>query len=164
MGVEEPSTTEAGAHYDNYAESRARVWYSLYVLDRLLALQLGRPPAVSDQDCHVPLPYPLAELELDGQDVDSPHTPNGSETRRISDYFAALVKFSSIVGRVLRETYYPRRQIEASLSSTQSCDKQLLDWRNKLPRHLRFDLGHVFEKSVTFKRQVMIIGLPSSDV
>lgn len=148
--------TEAGAPQENYSESRARVWYCLYVLDRLLALQLGRPPAISDQDCHVPIPYPLAELELDGPAIES-STQGGSEPRRTSDYFASVIKFSSIVGRVLRETYHPRRQIEASLSSTESCDKQLIEWKNRLPRHLRFDIGHVFEKSVTFKRQVMMV-------
>lgn len=153
VNVEEPSMTEAGTQHDNYSESRSRVWYCLYVLDRLLALQLGRPPAISDQDCHAPIPHPLAELELDDQ-ANEAGTRNGSEPRLISDYFASVIKFSSIVGRVLRETYHPRRQIQASLSSTESCDKQLLDWKNRLPRHLRFDIGHVFEKSVTFKRQV----------
>lgn len=152
VNVEEPSVAEAGTQQDSYSESRARVWYCLYVLDRLLALQLGRPPAISDQDCHVPIPHPVAELEMEGQANES-----GNETRRISDYFASVIKFSSIVGRVLRETYHPRRQIEASLSSTESCDKQLLEWKNRLPRHLRFDIGHVFEKSVTFKRQVMMV-------
>lgn len=156
VNVEEPSVAEAGTPQDSYSESRARVWYCLYVLDRLLALQLGRPPAISDQDCHVPIPHPLAELEMEGQ-ANASGTPGGSETRRISDYFASVIKFSSIVGRVLRETYHPRRQIEASLSSTESCDKQLLEWKNRLPRHLRFDIGHVFEKSVTFKRQVMMV-------
>lgn len=154
VNVEEPSMGEAGAQHDNYSESRARVWYCLYVLDRLLALQLGRPPAISDQDCHAPIPHPLSELELDGQEAPDSGDRSGSEPRRPSDYFASVIKFSSIVGRVLRETYHPRRQILASLSSTESCDKQLLDWKHRLPRHLRFDVGHVFEKSVTFKRQV----------
>lgn len=151
--------TEAGTQHDNHSESRSRVWYCLYVLDRVLALQLGRPPAISDQDCHAPIPHPLAELEMDDQ-VNEPGTQSGREPRRLSDYFASVIKFSSIVGRVLRETYHPRRQIQASLSSTESCDKQLLDWKNRLPRHLRFDIGHVFEKSVTFKRQVRMIGYP----
>lgn len=160
VNVEEPNVAEGGTHHDNYSESRARVWYCLYVLDRLLALQLGRPPAISDQDCHAPIPHPLPELELDGQEALNTGTHSGSEPRRLSDYFASVIKFSSIVGRVLRETYHPRRQILASLSSTESCDKQLLDWKNRLPRHLRFDIGHVFERSVTFKRQVILMGQP----
>lgn len=160
VNVEEPSMAEAGMQHDNHSEGRARVWYCLYVLDRLLALQLGRPPAISDQDCHVPIPHLLAELELDSQQVSGSGTQSGSEPRRISDYFASVIKFSSIVGRVLRETYHPQRQIQTSLSSTESCDRQLLDWKNRLPRHLRFDIGHVFEKSVTFKRQVTMNSTP----
>lgn len=130
------------------------MWYSLYVLDRLLALQLGRPPAISDQDCHVSIPRRIAELELDDQDGRASGAPQKVETRYRSDYFTCVVEFSSIIGRVLRETYHPRRDMEASLKSTEACDKQLLEWKKRLPRSLRFDSGHVFEKSVTFKRQV----------
>lgn len=153
--------TEAGTQHENhYHESRSRAWYCLYVLDRLLALQLGRPPAIFDQDCHAPIPHPLPELELDGQEVHEFGTRNGLEPRLIGDYFASMIRFSSIVGRVLRETYHPRRQILSSLGSTEGCDKQLLEWKNRLPRHLRFDVGHVFEKSVTFRRQVINHDIP----
>jgi hypothetical protein len=33
-------------------------------------------------------------------------------------------------------------------------DSSLIRWRANLPRHFRFDLGHIFEKSVAFQRQV----------
>lgn len=159
----EPSLTRAGAQNENNcAESRGRVWYCLYVLDRLLALQLGRPPAISDEDCHAPIPHPLTELDLDSQEGKDPSTNNEGDSRRSSDYFASTIKFSSVIGRVLRETYHPQRQFQASLRSTSSCDKQLLEWKMGLPRHLRFDLGHVFDKSPIFKRQVVMIALPTS--
>lgn len=158
MNVEDLRTANTGVqNKNNGSESRGRVWYSLYVLDRLLALQLGRPPAISDEDCHAPVPHPLAELDLDGQEDEEPGTRNQVDSKRTSEYFASTIKFSSVVGRVLRETYHPRRQIQASLSTTESCDKRLLEWKNALPRHLRFDLGHVFEKSVIFKRQVFMM-------
>lgn len=42
-------------------ELRARVWHSLYGVEHLLCLMTGRPSAVRDQDCSVPLPRPIDE-------------------------------------------------------------------------------------------------------
>ncbi|KAF4830821.1 Activator of stress genes 1 [Colletotrichum tropicale] len=129
---------------------RSRVWYSLYVLDRLTALQLGRPPAISDHDCHVQIPSRIDGLD---PDVNSSEVPESSKEGRAGEYFVRLIEFSSIIGRVLRECYHPRRDIAARLQSTKDCDLLLLTWKQKLPRYLRFDLGHAFEKSITLKRQ-----------
>lgn len=157
VNVEGPSVATGRSDESDRSAIRGRVWYCLYVLDRLLALQLGRPPAISDPDCHVPIPARLEELEQDDQDAKEPGAPAVSEVGCRSDYFACIIEFSSIIGRVLRETYRPRRKIEASLNSTRDCDKRLVDWKEKLPHHLRFDHGHLFEKSVTFKRQVSVM-------
>ncbi|KAL2012036.1 hypothetical protein VTN00DRAFT_4754 [Thermoascus crustaceus] len=39
------------------------------------------------------------------------------------------------------------------LLSASSLDTSLSKWKAELPRHLRFDLGHTFENSITLKRQ-----------
>ncbi|GLA56204.1 hypothetical protein AnigIFM63604_005664, partial [Aspergillus niger] len=39
------------------------------------------------------------------------------------------------------------------LHSAATLDQRLSEWKVDLPRHLRFDLGHTFERSVFFKRQ-----------
>jgi hypothetical protein len=134
------------------AEIRSRVWYSLYVLDRMLALQMGRPAAISDSDCHVLLPSRLNKLveEEDGGNLASDLVDKPS----IGDYFLRVIDFSSIVGRVLKELYSPLRDIAGKMQSTDKFDKQLLSWKYALPRFLRFDVGHALEKSVTFRRQV----------
>ncbi|OGM51058.1 hypothetical protein ABOM_000038 [Aspergillus bombycis] len=133
-----------------------RTWYSLYVLDRLLALQLGRPMAIHEADFHVDLPSATD---------DAPFSPGGDhiaspERNRVRghmmDYFIAVIDFSCILGLVIRELYRPS-QIDMSpeqmLQSTATLDHRLTEWQLQLPRHLRFDLGHTFEKSVSFKRQ-----------
>lgn len=136
------------------AEMRRRVWYSLYVLDRLLSLQLGRPPAVHDDDCHVALPsrVDVADLECDSENANLV-VPEGPST---GDYLLSVISLSRIIGHVLRDLYSPQRIIRVTeeLSSTMSLDKELLDWKRSLPRTLRFDFGHAFETSVTFRRQV----------
>ncbi|KAF0319970.1 C6 transcription factor [Colletotrichum asianum] len=129
---------------------RSRVWYSLYILDRLTALQLGRPPAISDHDCHVQIPSRIDGLDPEVTDSEASERPKEG---RAGEYFVRLIEFSSVIGQVLRECYHPRRDIAARLQSTKDCDVLLLTWKQKLPRYLRFDLGHAFEKSITLKRQ-----------
>ncbi len=138
------------------AEVRRRIWHSLYVLDRLLALQLGRPPAVHDDDCNVSLPSRLddGDIQWDNNEDLPPHAPEGPSP---GDYFLSVIALSRIIGSVLRGVYGPRREDVSTpgmLARTRSLDQQLLDWKLGLPRTLRFDLGHAFETSVTFKRQV----------
>ncbi|KAF7560098.1 hypothetical protein G7046_g4051 [Stylonectria norvegica] len=133
------------------AETRRRVWYSLYVLDRLLSLQLGRPPAICDQYCYTYLPSRTDDLQHDWDSGDLATIPDDEPS--VGDYFLHVIELSSIVGRVLGEIYSPRRDMAAKMASTKTCDEQLLAWRQRLPRFLRFDIGHAFEKSVPFRRQ-----------
>jgi hypothetical protein len=126
------------------------------VLDRLLALQLGRPPAVHDDDCNVSLPSRLADGDINWENGEDalPPAPEGPSA---GDYFLSVISLSRIIGYVLRGVYGPRREDASTgrmLASTRSLDQQLLDWKSGLPRTLRFDLGHAFEASVTFRRQV----------
>ena len=130
------------------------MWYSIYVLDRLLALQLGRPPAIHDDDCHMSLPSRIDDAEFDWDTDVYPVAADG--TASIGDYFLCVIEFSSIVGSVLRGLYGPKRDQRDELVSTRKLDKQLLDWKRRLPRALKFDIGHTFEKSILFKRQVIL--------
>lgn len=78
-----------------------------------------------------------------------------ADEREPGDYFLAVIKFSDIVGHVMRDLYRPNAAdySEAMLERTDALDVQLLDWRAQLPRWLRFDRGHTFENSALFKRQ-----------
>ncbi|RSL64722.1 hypothetical protein CEP54_004610 [Fusarium duplospermum] len=132
-------------------ERRRRIWYSIYVLDRLLSLQLGRPPAIHDEDCSVPMPSRRGDNEIDWtsniiEPVEGPST---------GDYFVAVIEFSRIVGRVLSDIYGPahERPTAEMMICTQVLDRQLVEWKMNLPRKLRFDLGHAFDPSVAFRRQ-----------
>ncbi|KAI1135854.1 fungal-specific transcription factor domain-containing protein [Hypoxylon sp. FL0543] len=41
------------------ADMRRRVWWAIYILDRTLAMELGRPFMIDDADCDVALPEPF---------------------------------------------------------------------------------------------------------
>lgn len=136
------------------AETYRRVWYSIYVLDRLLALQLGRPPAIHDDTCYIRLPSRLHDADIDWEnEANQIIEPSGPTT---GDYFLCVIALSKIIGYVLHDLYSPNSQrISASgLQNTGSLDKQLLEWKASLPRTMRFDFGHAFESSTIFKKQV----------
>lgn len=134
-------------------EKRRRVWYSVYVLDRLLSLQLGRPPAIHDDDYNVALPSRAGDSAIDWNG--GPLEVSNYDGPSAGDYFIVMISFSNIVGRVLRSLYCPKRSRLASedIIVTKHLDQQLLEWKMGLPRVLRFDLGHTFEQSYVFKRQ-----------
>ena len=141
------------------AESRRRLWYSIYVLDRLLALQLGRPPAIHDDDCQIPLPSRIDDAKFDWDAETYPL--DTEEGPSVGDYFLCVIEFSKIVGFVLRDLYYPKREKKDELLSTRTLDKRLSEWKHSLPRTLRFHIGHTFEKSLIFKRQVLKLFKPA---
>lgn len=139
-------------------ENRRRTWYSMYVLDRLLALQLGRPMAIHETDFKVDIPSQHDQSPF-GVETKSSFLENDNSHPHNSmmDYFVQVIRFSHIVGLVICELYRPS-QVDLSpdqmLNNASLLDQRLFRWKAELPRHLRFDLGHTFEKSISFKRQV----------
>ena len=135
-------------------EFRRRVWHSAYVLDRLLSLQLGRPSAIRNRDCNVRLPSHIDDTEFDlaADRVPDEDTSSGPKS---GDYFIAVIKFSEIVGHVMRDLYRSSTAdySDDMLSRTDRLDAELSNWRMQLPRWLRFDRGHTFERSAVLKRQ-----------
>jgi hypothetical protein len=144
--------------YATERELRRRAWYSMYVLDRLLSLQLGRPMSIHEEDFNIVSPSRSEKLSFHtNRDDDSSDREAPTLRASMMDYFLHVIQFSHIVGWVIRELYQPT-QVESSpekmLSSASSLDRRLSEWKARLPRHLRFDLGHTFEKSIVFQRQV----------
>ena len=138
------------------SETRKRLWYSIYVLDRLLSLQLGRPAGIHDGDFMVGYPSQLSDVSLSAASHSSHSGVHGGS--HVGEYFLAMIQFSGIIGRVFSLLYGPGREnATIALSSIESLDADLLQWRSDLPRILRFDLPHTFENSSTFKRQVSCV-------
>ncbi|KAL4780504.1 fungal-specific transcription factor domain-containing protein [Aspergillus varians] len=42
-------------------EMRKRVWWGMYTWDRIMALEMGKPVLINDQDCDIGLPCPVEE-------------------------------------------------------------------------------------------------------
>lgn len=149
-----PPKRELSVSLDKECELRRRTWYSMYVLDRLLALQLGRPMAIRQADFHVPLPSRASDdLFSSSEILDTDDTLSGPSTM---DYFLHVIHFSGIVENVMQNLYrpiHPEVSTDKLLSDASIIDSYLTGWRSSLPHHLRFDLGHTFERSIVFQRQ-----------
>ncbi|KIW18326.1 hypothetical protein PV08_02614 [Exophiala spinifera] len=52
-------------------EMRKRIWYSFYVWDRILALELGKPMMINDDECDTEYPEVLDEERLVADDVET---------------------------------------------------------------------------------------------
>ncbi|KAK9423717.1 putative Transcription factor [Seiridium unicorne] len=50
---------ETGTRSRLDADMRRRVWWAIYIADRMTALELGRPALIHDSDCDVALPEPI---------------------------------------------------------------------------------------------------------
>ncbi|OAL52915.1 hypothetical protein IQ07DRAFT_503465 [Pyrenochaeta sp. DS3sAY3a] len=86
---------------------RKNLWRSIFVIDRLLSCSLGRPTAISEDDCSGDT------LRSNEQAVEQPLIP-GAET--VHDYnetgphaLEAAVRSCSVIGVILRKVYQQRK-------------------------------------------------------
>lgn len=144
-------------------ETMRRTWYTMYNLDRLLALQLGRPVGVHEEDYFVLLPSRAEDSHLGINRKEHSYPPLSNDSPSAVDFFLCVIRFSGLLGKVISNLYIPSQlkpDPDTMLANITALDGSLLEWKQSLPRHLRFDLGHAFENSITFKRQVRIHSLP----
>ncbi|KAG6820448.1 hypothetical protein H0H93_000444 [Arthromyces matolae] len=119
-------------------ETRRKVWWGVYTLDRMLALALGRPLGINDSDCDVEQPV----------EVDDDHLPDYFNGATMSQQQPSLMSGSvalnhlyEIGGRVLRQVYaldicrdHLEPEKKAELQRTvEALDNELTKWCDELP-------------------------------
>ncbi|KAF8633682.1 hypothetical protein AX15_001292 [Amanita polypyramis BW_CC] len=119
-------------------ETRRKIWWGVYTLDRMLALALGRPLGVNDSDCDVEMPAEVDDDKLQqyfmGAALNQRHPP-------LMAGVIALKKLYEIAGRILREVYAldickDNLEVEkgAELQHTvENLDAELTKWCDELP-------------------------------
>ncbi|KAI0301814.1 fungal-specific transcription factor domain-containing protein [Multifurca ochricompacta] len=119
-------------------ETRRKIWWGVYTLDRMLALALGRPIGAEDVDCDVELPIDIDDDFLPEYFAGAPMT---SETPSLMTGFTSLVSLYNIAGRVMRQVYgvdmadntadpEKRAQLQVNVDTL---DKELTKWLDNLP-------------------------------
>ncbi|KAJ5948053.1 hypothetical protein N7466_001068 [Penicillium verhagenii] len=95
------------------AEQQKRIFFCLYMMDRVVSLALGRPFAIQDNDITV---EPFSDVDDENIKPD------------------ALRRIASDIGSQIHSPKYSREQSpEAREETIKSLHKRLLDWRRSMP-------------------------------
>lgn len=106
-------------------EHRIRVWWSVYILDRLLSSKTGLPLSISDDDISVKSPSDVSTLN--SKDF-------GDHSR-----FVALLRLARIAGDISRTLYVRTPQCCTFLQRVANIREVLELWRGDLPENIKFD-------------------------
>ncbi|KAH6647177.1 fungal-specific transcription factor domain-containing protein [Truncatella angustata] len=122
-----------------------RIWWSVYCLDRVISICLGRPMAAQDADCHCELPMDISDDDLDTWCRDPGHPPQNPQASTLMTGFLAFARLCRIGGKI-QQLYSPLRIRELSdptkakryLRTIGALDKKLNEWLASLPDDIRF--------------------------
>ena len=124
-----------------------RVWWSVYGLDRLLSVCLGRPMGVEDDDCDCEMPLDMDDVGLEAYGKETPsETPSLGASRMTG--FIAFCRLCRIAGKISR-TINPLRisrmcqnrgQNTATqlMKSIRELDFELSEWLENIPDAIKF--------------------------
>lgn len=108
-------------------ENGLRVWWTVYVFDRLSSSRLGHPITIHDDDIDVPLPS-SAHLE-----------PADREKFTSPEHLCANIKLARITGEILHQIYgLPRSNAQSFVSNVRQILTSLRTWDKYLPESLRW--------------------------
>ncbi|ODQ76443.1 hypothetical protein LIPSTDRAFT_44431, partial [Lipomyces starkeyi NRRL Y-11557] len=97
-----PGSTAAGMSVIEI-ELRRRIWWALYVWDRILAAELGRPYLISDDDCDASFPTPVDCQCITDQPMPPPALSLSNPQSSVGCYFIPTIHILRILGP-LRQT------------------------------------------------------------
>ncbi|MCJ1385365.1 hypothetical protein MMC17_008487 [Xylographa soralifera] len=104
-------------------EKRRRIWWSIYVSDRLLSLALARPPGIDDDHCDFRKPTISREFD------ETPQPFSGGPES------AVAINLLTEVARSISTTLKAGNSIVISAQSIRSMDEQFLGCFNNLSPH-----------------------------
>ncbi|KAK8221422.1 fungal-specific transcription factor domain-containing protein [Phyllosticta capitalensis] len=115
--------------------ARRNLWRSLFVMDRFLSLGLGRPTAISEDDCSGDTLKPSQPDDPDAFGFDSALGTSISQGNTNGTALEAAVRSCSVIGRILKEVYQKRR---ISTRLAQEIADVCKQWPRALPNHLHW--------------------------
>ncbi|KAF8917781.1 fungal-specific transcription factor domain-containing protein [Mucidula mucida] len=122
-------------------QTRIKIWWGVYSLDRMLAVALGRPLGINDSDCDVEFPIEVDD-DLLPQFLSDPEM---EKPMSLMTGFIALTKLYKIAGRVLREVYAlenckdnlePERKVDLE-RTVEILHGEVTQWCDNLPPNLK---------------------------
>jgi hypothetical protein len=128
-------------------EIRKRVWWSCFVIDRILSMKVGRPPTIQDgPGIKVGMPLAVDDEYLGIREGESPVQPPGIPSKL--DFMNQVIPQCRLLGRIC-ETLYSEGQgddpkqrltnLPKLLTLSIQLDGDLVAWQQALPAHLKAD-------------------------
>lgn len=116
-------------------ETRRRLWSNLYMLDRTIALALGRPFAIVDQQCLVKQASNVWLDELgDDEAATASEAPLSQPTASIFSRLAH--ELATVVGRIQERCF---GLFTVSYETVLALDKDIETWRSRLPPYFELE-------------------------
>ena len=113
-------------------EHRVRIWWAIYILDRMWSSKTGFPSEVSDDDIHVDMPSNVSA----GSQFGDP------------EYCIAHINLARITGQIIDQVYSRKKYLETFLHREQKLLIALKNWMQTLPGSIRLDADHSTPKHI----------------
>lgn len=107
-------------------EHRTRLWWTVYILDRLCTTMMSHPISIPDTDIDVRLP---SDHKLIPALAGSPEMID-------HEFIIATISLARICGEIASSLYTRVKAQRSSLHRVQSLLKSLQNWHDTLPSHL----------------------------
>jgi hypothetical protein len=126
-----------------------RVWWSVYGLDHLLSITLGRPVGIDDNDCDCEMPLDIDDDSLESYcaSISTANTSSRSQNQpplspsRLTG-FLAFSRLCVIAGKIVRamSSLEMKRQRPAKKlrKTVKTLEKTLADWLRDVPDVVKF--------------------------
>ncbi|ORX81705.1 hypothetical protein K493DRAFT_320594 [Basidiobolus meristosporus CBS 931.73] len=123
-------------------ETRKRVWWACYILDRTASASMGRPLCIDDRHCDTNYPT-IPQVELD-----SPQVMSDPEAGYCMKVFVQSVKLYEIIGSILNNIYAIRGTSTENPIRSESIllelDSALHTWQVSLPSSMKYEPSEYF--------------------
>ncbi|KAJ5580268.1 uncharacterized protein N7459_006253 [Penicillium hispanicum] len=116
-------------------QHRIRLWWSIYVCDRIYGSKVGWPIQIADDDIFVEMPS-----DVPG----SVHSEQFSDTQ----FLVASIELARITGQVTDKVYSRKKQPGSFLQREQKLLGALKQWAQALPPHVRLNCDGPSPKNV----------------
>ncbi|GIC87987.1 fungal specific transcription factor domain-containing protein [Aspergillus udagawae] len=134
-------------------QHRIRLWWAIYVYDRMWCSKIGFPLQIRDDDIHVDMPSQVS-------------CPAYEEQFSDTAYLVASIQLARIVGQVIDKIYSHKQHPESFLQREQQLLLAQQEWLQSLPAHIKLhtDGGpppkHIVSLHLQFNQCVILATRP----
>ncbi|OQE27041.1 hypothetical protein PENFLA_c006G08354 [Penicillium flavigenum] len=135
-----------------HRQHRTRLWWAIYVFDRMYGSKVGWPIQIADADIYVDMPSNVPG------DIHNDHTPD-------TEFLIASIELAKITGQVIDRVYSRKVFPESFLQREQKLLISLKEWSCALPPQLRLSRDgpvpmNVISLHLQFNQCIMLASRP----